>query len=338
MKRAGRLFTRVCALDNLMYSSKRAAKGVKKYRSRISCFLFNQEKELLQIQHELGTKTYLPRPYTQFTIYDPKKRTISVADFRDRVVYHALCNIIGPILDKTLVHHSYACRKNKGMHQALQQSKLWVKKNRYFLKLDIRKYFESISHVRLKQLLARKIKDQDVLWLINTIIDHVPPTYRSGCGLPIGNLTSQHFANYYLSSLDHYIKETLHIKEYLRYMDDMLFLSNDKMQLWDCFQEIRLHLQEILELTVNEKSSVLAPVTQGMPFLGFKIYPNRTWVQKSKWRRFKKKLLKRQSEYARGQIDKEYLTQSVAGMLDFLSYGDTYVLRKNFIDRYAIEV
>ncbi len=338
MKRVGNLYEKIIAFDNLVYSTQRAAKGGKKYRYSIAGFIMNQEKELLQLQRELRNKTYQPLPYQEFTIYDPKRRIISVAHFRDRVVYHALCCHIGPILDRCLIFDSYACRKNKGLHRTLKRVHAFVKQNRYFLKLDIRKYFGSIPHDRLKERLEQKIKDQDAFWLIDRIIGHVPERYTPGNGLPIGNLTSQHFANYYLSSLDHYIKQTLKIKAYLRYMDDFILLSRDKLTLWDACQEIVLYLQDHLGLQINEKATLLGPVSQGVPFLGFKLYPDKIFLLKRNWRRFKRRFIKRQNAYLEGSISEEDLIASVGSMSDFIEYGNTYALRKKFIEKFAIEI
>ena len=338
MKRAKNLYDKICSFQNLVNSVHKAAKGRKKYRYSIATFLLNMEKEVLQLQRELLTQTYIPSTYSQFIIYDPKIRTISVAKFRDRVVYHALCNYAGTVLDNTLISDSYACRKNKGIHSALKKAAQFIKTNRYFLKLDIQKFFESISHEKLYELIQRKIKDKKTLWLIKQVIENVPPNYSKGFGLPIGNLTSQYFGNYFLGFLDHYIKQQLKIKAYIRYMDDMLLLAEDKITLWSAFQEIYLYLKDELTLKLNEKAIRLAPVNQGIPFLGFKIYPHKIFILKKNWKRFKKKFLKQQQRYINGKITKETLIQSIASMTDYICQADTSNLRKNFIDRFSIEI
>ena len=338
MKRTGYLFAPICDFHNLLVATRLAARGGKKYRPTIAAFLLNQEKELVRLQQQLQDKSYRPRPYRQFTIYDPKQRTISVADFRDRVVYHALCRHLGPLLDKSIIDDSYACRPGKGLHLALSRASSFVNCGGYFLKLDIAKYFDSIDHHRLKALLARKIKDRDVLWLIDVIIDHVLPGNQLGRGLPIGNLTSQHFANYYLSPMDHHIANDLRIHRYCRYMDDMLLLAKDKNQLWGAYQEIVLFLQERLGLTLKDRATLLAPVEQGVPFLGFKIFPGRIRLLKKSWKRFKKHYLRRRCQYYAGEITAEKLVQSITSMTNYIACGDTGSLRGKFFDTNPIEV
>ena len=338
MKRAGNLYDKICSFSNIIQSIHKAAKGNKKYRKKIATFILNSEKEALQLQKELLTQTYIPLPYSQFTIYDPKIRIISVAQFRDRVVFHALCNYAGTILDNSLISDSYACRKNKGMHRALKKANQFIKKSSYFLKLDIEKFFETISHKKLYELIQCKIKDKKTLWLIQQIIKKVPQNYSNGFGLPIGNLTSQYFANFYLSSLDHYIKQELKIKAYTRYMDDMLLLGRDKIILVSAFQEIEAFLRERLDLRLNEKATKLGRVTQGIPFLGFRICPHKIFILQKNWKRFKKKFIKQQNKYLQGKITQQALIQSISSMTEYICHADTSNLRKNFIDRFSIEI
>lgn len=241
-------------------------------------------------------------------------------------------------MEKTLIPDSYACRTDKGMHRALFRTVDLTKTNHYFLKLDIRKYFETISHSKLKEMVCRKIKDENALWLIDTIIEHVPKNYSNGYGLPIGNLTSQHFANFFLSPLDHYIQEKLKVKAYLRYMDDMLLMSSQKNLLWSAFQDIVIFIQDRLELKLKEKATCLAPIVQGIPFLGYKIYPNKVWIQKKNWRRFKRKFMARQEDFRQAKISSEKLARSVSGMLNYLSYANTGALLKKFLARFDVEI
>jgi len=338
VKRVGNLFQKIISLDNLFLATKLASRGNKKYKPHIARFLFYLERELLQLHEELQSSRYMPGPYRVFTIFDPKKRLISVAPFRDRVVYHAMCNHIGPILDRSMIPDSYACRKGKGMHRALKRAKFFIQKNAYFLKIDIAQFFPSVDHNKIKFLLSRKIKDPRVLDLISKIVDNVPPHYSQGKGLPIGNLTSQHFANYFLTPLDHHIKENLRIKAYLRYMDDLLLAAKEKVILWKAYQEIDLFLRESLGLYINFPATHLAPVSQGAPFLGFKIYPEKMLLQKKNWKRFKDRYLQRARQWKQGEISSEKLVQSIASMEGFLAIGNTYRLRKKFFENHSFEV
>ena len=197
MKRHGNLFERIVTFDNLLLASQRAMRG-KKNKNSAASFCFNLENEILTLKEELDASTYLPRPYTQFEIREPKVRKICSSDFRDRVVHHAVCNLIEPIFERRAVFDSYACRNKKGSHLGVVRCQMFARKFQYYLKCDIRKYFESMDHVVLKNLLCRLFKDQRLLKLLDLIIDHAVPGNMPGKGVPIGNLTSQHFANFYL--------------------------------------------------------------------------------------------------------------------------------------------
>ena len=163
------------------------------------------------------------------------------------MVHHAICNIIEPILEQSFIHHSYACRVGKGTHSAVRQAQKFSGKYDYYLKCDIKKYFASIDHIVLQEILARKFKDPDLIWLLNTIIDGAESN-QPGYGIPIGSLTSQHFANLYLDRLDHFVKDTLRVKGYLRYMDDFLLFSDDKAILHVYHSYLKTFLHDKLKL------------------------------------------------------------------------------------------
>jgi RNA-directed DNA polymerase len=197
MKRANGLFEPMIRFDNLIRAAGRASRG-KRHQPAVARFLFDLEPGLLRLQAALANGTYRPGRYTVFEIRDPKRRRICAAPFRDRVVHHAVYNILEPYLDKRLIFDTYACRTGKGGHAAIHRAQRFARRHRYFLKCDIKRYFESIDHNILKVLLRRIIKDRRLLAILGTIIDHQPPYTELGRGLPIGNLTSQHFANLYL--------------------------------------------------------------------------------------------------------------------------------------------
>jgi RNA-directed DNA polymerase len=202
MRRIGNLKCSFLSFENLFRAYKKAFKSTKNYEACI--FTFNIEKELLLLQEELDTGNYLPGDYRYFTILDPKKREISVAPFRDRVVHHTLINILEPLYEKRFISASYATRKNKGTHKAIAKAQQLQRNNHWYLKMDVRKYFGSINHKILLRIIKRKIKDPFVIFLCKTIIA------KGGdgiTGLPIGNLTSQFFANVYLDIFDHFIKD-----------------------------------------------------------------------------------------------------------------------------------
>lgn len=272
MKRCGNLFEEITSFENPVVAAKRAFRG-KKDKARVARFYFDMENELLCIREELRNKTYKPRPLWIFRIREPKVREIGASDFRDRVVHHAVCNLIEPILERGYVHHSYACRAGKGTHRAVRQAQIFSRRNRYFLKCDIKHYFASIDREVLKEIIARKFKDHDLIWLLSTIMDIAQSDQLGKC-IPIGSLTSQHFANLYLDRLDYYIKDYLRVKSYLRYMDDFILFGADKTDLHLLHFDIRNFLHDVLELELKEHATMLAPVLDGIPFLDFRIFPN----------------------------------------------------------------
>jgi len=256
MKRYGNLFPQIVAFENLLTAAKKAQKA-KRYKKNVLAFNDNLENEIFQLQEALNAKTYQPGAYTTFEIKEPKPRLISAAPYRDRVVHHALCNIIEPIFERTFVAESYANRKGFGTHKALQRFIQFARSNRCLLQCDIQKYFPSIDHAILKSLLRRKIKCPNTLWLVDTIIDNSNPqvpvvAYFPGDdlltpqsrrhGLPIGNLTSQFLANVYLNGFDHFVKEKLKISQYVRYVDDFALFSDD----YDLLKAARLAIEDYL--------------------------------------------------------------------------------------------
>lgn len=256
MKRHGNLWPRVVDFANLEAAARQAQRG-KRYRENVLEFNYNLEGELLALHGELESKSYQPGPYRTFHIVEPKKRMISAAPYRDRVVHHALCNVIVPIFERTFIHDSYANRVGFGTHRALRRFTKFARANKYVLQCDLQKYFASIDHDILKKLIRRKVKCRDTLWLIDTIVDHsnkqepaafyfpgddlFTPSERRR-GLPIGNLTSQFFANVYLNGFDHFVKEKLSVARYVRYVDDFALFSDDREFLAEARRAIEDHL------------------------------------------------------------------------------------------------
>ena len=259
MKRLGRLWPESISFDNLLNAYLKARKG-KQSVPAVAEFSLNLESELLNLQQELTDLTYRTGRYRLFTIYERKKRQIAAAPFRDRVVHHAIMNIVEPPIDRRFIFDSYACRQGKGVHAAVNRYQQWSKHYPYVLKMDIELYFPSIDHNILKAKLRYYLKDRYVLRLLDRIIDTAPaatgrtdfyslpgddpltPLERT-TGLPIGNLTSQFFANLYLDAVDHFIKEQLRVRAYLRYVDDLVILGRNKVLL----HEIRENISERLE-------------------------------------------------------------------------------------------
>lgn len=349
MKRYGNLYGDIISFENLLLASKKAFRG-KLGKRKVAEFYFELEKELLRLREELLNKTYEPRPLRTFLIFEPKEREIGASDFRDRVVHHAICNIIEPIFERSFIYHSYACREGKGTHRAIRQAQVFSRKYRYFLKCDIRKYFASIDHDILKEMLSRKFKDPDLLWLLFIIIDSSTidsftidssigsSTIISGSdvkrkGLPIGSLTSQQFANLYLDRLDHYIKDSLGVKAYLRYMDDFILFSDEKSELHLLHAEIRSFLKRELKLELKEKETVLAPMTEGIPFLGFRIFPNLIRLKHENKKRALKKIKLTNEAFNSGKLDEDEYARSLMSSTEHLKSGSTYRLRKDIFGK-----
>jgi RNA-directed DNA polymerase len=331
LKRVGHLYGRLCDFGHLYRSFKKAYEG--SGGTEESCrFRFHLEKELLRLKQELESGSYQPGEYRYFTISDPKERTISVAPFRDRVVHHALVRVIEPIIEKRFIHDTFANRNGKGTHKAVERAHFFVGKFEYFLKADISKYFDSINHTLLLELLNRSIKDVDIMNLASRILINSDRSRKSdeGRGLPIGNLTSQFFANLYLDPLDHHIKDRLAVPGYVRYMDDVVLFSDSKEYLRSRLNDLDVFIRTRLQLRLKESATSLNSTKKGLPFLGFLIFPGTIRVRQDNLRRMKRKMKRRLAEYHEGKIDEEALSSSFRSMYEHLAFADTLLLRREF--------
>ncbi|MFA5432781.1 MAG: reverse transcriptase/maturase family protein [Candidatus Paceibacterota bacterium] len=285
MKAFDNLFDLICSFENIYRAYLKARKD-KRYKKDILIFSFNLEDNLLEIKEELEKGIYKHGKYIEFIVKDSKKRLIKAPIFKDRVMHHALCNIIGPIFERTFVFDSYACRKEKGTHEAIKRLRSFLKENEesYCLKRDISKYFDSVDHAILLSLIKKKIKDKRIIWLIREILDSSFSKER-GIGIPIGNLTSQLFANIYLSRLDYFVKDILREGMYIRYMDDFLFLG-EKHKLHEVAQKTEQFLEKELKLGINLKKDCIFPVDIGIEFVGYVVFENYILLRKSTVKRF----------------------------------------------------
>lgn len=286
MKSWNNLYPAICALVNLHDAARKARKH-KTRREDVERFELHRERYLQQLREELLSERWQPSPYRQFQIHDPKTRTISAAPYRDRVVHHALCNVIAPLVERRFIHDSYSCRIGKGTEAGRERCRRFTNRYRYVLKCDVRKYFESIDHEMLLEKIARIIRCRPTFDLCRRIVsssaveeppkawypgdDLLTPTERS-CGLPIGNLTSQLWANLYLDRLDHTICEDLRVPAYVRYTDDFLVWANHKAFLNDSRERIEYELHQE-RLALHERKTRMFPVRCGVPFLGFRFFP-----------------------------------------------------------------
>lgn len=351
MKRHANLWPQVTNFQNLYQAARQAQQG-KRFRPNVLAFNFALEQELFRLQAELQDHTYRPGPYKAFVIRDPKSRLISAAPYRDRVVHHALCAIIIPLVERTFIHDSYANRLGYGTHRALQRFTHFARSSRYVLQCDIRKYFPSIDHALLKVALRRKIKCPDTLWLIDTIIDGSNPQgeevehfwgddlltpLQRRKGLPIGNLTSQFFANVYLNGFDHFVKERLKASKYLRYVDDFALFSDDRSFLVKSHIAIRDYLTN-LRLRLHPIKTQLFETRHGANFVGFRVLPDRIRVRSDNLQRSRHRCRQLQRDFAAGELSLKELVQRLQSWEAHLLHGDTHRLRRRLFDDLVFKV
>lgn len=325
MKRKGFLIEEISSWHNLNLAFYKACKG-KGLLQEVLLYKKNLDSNLRLLQAQILSGNISVGKYHYFTIYDPKERVICAATFDERVLHHAIMNVCHSIFEKTMIYDSYATRIDKGIYKALDKVFLNMHKYRYVAKLDVRKYFDSISHVKLNDLLATKFKDERLLAIFSKIINSYET--KEGKGLPIGNLTSQYFANFYLSALDHYVKEQLRVPIYVRYMDDMLLLSNDLEFLKNAVLEINKYV-EILHLTL--KPVVINKTDLGVSFLGYKLFPHKILLNKASKRRFKQKMELYSNNLKRKYWTEKQYKEHIVPLLSFADKAYTKNMRKGIL-------
>ncbi len=346
MKTYKHLYPRIHEFENLHRAYRDARRG-KRHKESVAAFEFDLEDNLLNLQTELETETYQPGAYHHFYITEPKRRKISAAPFRDRVVHHALCNVIEPIFEARFIHDSYACRVGKGTHRALDRCTEFAQKYPYVLKCDIQRFFPSIDHQVLRGLLARYIADPQVMRLIDLILnsgrgvlaDEYAMRWFPGDdlfavlrprGLPIGNLTSQFWANVYLNELDQFVKRVLRCHAYVRYVDDFLLFDDDKAQL-HCWRAEVAQFLERLRLTLHDKKSIVFPVSVGIDFLGFRVFPTHRRLRRENVRRFIRRFRWQRDRYRVGQLPLDAFTRSVQSWISHSQSASSYRLRAQIL-------
>lgn len=332
------LYQDIYALDNLYLASKKAQKG-KRSNNAVARFWLYEDRELLQMHHELKSKSYRFGGYRKF-IYADKgiERRISVAPFRDRVLHHAIMNQIEPLFQKRFIHDSYANQKRKGTLKALKRARYYANRHRYVLQLDIRKFFPSIDHDILFSRLARKIACQDTLALLKALIansnrqddaffyfaeDTLFTPFERKKGIPLGNLTSQFFGNLYLDPFDHYLKEVLGVKGYIRYVDDLCLFADSKEELLALIRPIEEYLAR-LRLKLHPDKTKLSSTQEGFVFLSHRIYPTHFYLTSKAIRRSRRSLKKVRYDYAYHKIDLPQAKNRIFGTVGFLRMGSNY--------------
>lgn len=320
MKRHGDLWDKIITYDNLYLAYTKARKG-KSTRTAVLRFEKDIKGNIFKLQELLRSKQFTTSPYKSKTIYEPKQREIYILPFYpDRIVQHALLQVIIPIWDNLMIDDSYSCRKGKGMHTASSKTMLHVKKYKYYLQCDISKFYPSINHNTLIKIIHNKIKCKNTLWLLENIIRSFPGIANT----PIGNYTSQWFGNLYMNELDTYVKQR--VKPYLRYCDDFIMFHDDKQFLNQLGKDIEIFLRDKLQLTYSKCNVV--PTHQGVDFLGYRHFENYVLLRKSTARRVKKRLPELKKNLKKGTITKEQYQSSIASTKGWCKWANTHNLLK----------
>ncbi|GAB4452567.1 MAG: RNA-directed DNA polymerase [Anaerolineae bacterium] len=341
MKTHKNLYPQIYTWDNLERAYRKARTG-KRRLAPVADFEWAWESELLRLEAELREQRYRPGPYHSFHIHEPKKRLISAAPFRDRVVHHALCNIIEPLFERRFIFDSYANRRGKGTHRALDRCTQFARRYRYVLTCDVKQHFPSIDHAILAQILGRVIACPETMALIGKIIasgegvlaEEYEMQYFDGDdlfaplrprGLPIGNLTSQFWSNCYVNPLDQFIKRELKCPAFIRYVDDMLLFADDLATLHRWRAEI-IDFAATLRLKLHESRAQPRPVTAGIPFLGFVVYPDHRRLKGRKAVAARRRLWAAYAAYRRGELEQARVEAAIHGWLGHAQHGDTWGL------------
>lgn len=328
MKRLGRIWEDIISVDNLYLAFKKASKR-KHHLNSVRNIEDNLDKYIYELHSMLCRREFTTSKYKQYCIYEPKKRVISSLPFYpDRIVQHAVLNILCEYWDRLMIFDSYSCRKNKGQHRGSNRCKQYVREYKYVLHCDISKFYDSLNHNILKSILRNKIKDIYVLNILDDIIDSVKVNLRGqfGVGVPIGSLLSQWFGNLYMNELDMYIKHHLKCIPYIRYCDDFLLFSNEKKELNEYLVKITCF---ITKLELKFSKARIYPVTHGVDFLGYRHFRGYTLIRKSTVKRMKlriKKILSFPEDFSARRLKK--VQGQVSSMNGWLRHANSYNLKR----------
>ena len=337
--------------ENMVLAWRKAARG-KRGTASVARFEYRAEEHLADLRANLIAGTYHPGAYVHFHIKDPKRRKISAIRFRDRVVHHALCAVTEPRFERLFIADSYANRKAKGTHRAVDRLQSFARRYRYVLRADIVQHFASVDHAILLDILRPQVPEPDVMGLVETIVDSgrgvLDDEYRyvrfpgddllAICrprGLPIGNLTSQFWSNCYLHPFDVFVKRELGCRAYLRYVDDFALFGDTKRELWALKAAIIERLARLRLVIHNTRTQVL-PVVAGIPWLGFVVYPTHRLVKASKVRHAHRRLRARLAAYHAGAISFAELDASIQGWINHVGHADSWGLRRHILDTLPI--
>lgn len=319
MKRHGDLYRKIISEENLKLAYQKSRKG-KAWQRNVKEIDQRQEYYLSELLHILQNKEYKTSQYKTKMIYEPKFRTIYILPYYpDRILQHAIMNVLEPIWDKLFIYDSYACRQGKGQHKGSLRCMQFVKRNKYCLKCDISKFYPSVNHEKLLKIIKRKIKCKDTLLLLEEIINSI----EGESNVPIGNYLSQWFGNLYMNELDQLIKHKYHIKDYIRYCDDFLLFSNNKEKLNQMKLIIEKFITEQLKMKLSKCD--LFPVTQGVDFLGYRHFPQGyILLRKTTAKRVKKRLKSLFWKVKHKKISKESAISTIASTKGWLRWANTH--------------
>ena len=341
----------MCSWASLLRAFQRASCG-KRRRPAVAAFDHRHADRLLELQRELLLGEYRPGPYTHFVIHEPKRRRISAARFRDRIVHHALCATIEARFERVFIPDSYANRLGKGTHRAVERCQHFSRQYPYVLRADIRQHFASIDHAILLKGLRRKIPEPDIMALVGAILDggadalndeydmvwFADDDLLAACrprGLPIGNLSSQFWSNCYLHPFDLFVKRELGCRAYLRYVDDFALFAHDKATLWRWKTAIRERLAD-LRLTVHERSTQVSPTAAGTPWLGMLVFPDHRRLKARKVRHASRHFRARYEAYHSGEISFGEFDASVRGWIAHAAHADSWGLRRHMLAPFVL--
>ncbi|MBK6932546.1 MAG: RNA-directed DNA polymerase [Saprospirales bacterium] len=323
MKRPGYLIEQIADMANLELAWHKAQRG-KGAKAQVFLFGKNLRENLRVLQAQILSGELEIGGYHYFTVYDPKKRQICAAPFPQRVLHHALVNVCHPYFEQQQIYDSYASRSGKGTYAALERAAVFNSRYAWFLKLDVRKYFDSLDHGVVRSQLCRLFKDPQLLGIFDRILDSY--AVQPGRGVPIGNLTSQYVANHYLSPADHYARETLRVPAYVRYMDDMVLWHDEKAALLEAGQQIQDYIGERLKLEL--KPFCLNKNTAGLPFLGYLLYPGATRLAHRSRRRYIQKINQYQTWLDNGVWTQQEFQNHVTPLTAFTEHADAKAFRQ----------
>ena len=331
------LWIELCSYKNLEIAFKKARK-YKTLKSYVLEFEKNLEEKLLLLRSELLLHSYKPKPLQTFIVRDPKTRKISKSDFRDRVVHHALCNIIEPTFEEYFIYDSYANRKGKGALKALQRFDYFKRKvskndtkNCFVLKCDIKHYFKTVDHKILLNTVKIKVQDKNIIWFIKKILQNYNNREKNK-GMPLGNLTSQFFVNVYLNELDYFVKHELKIKYYIRYVDDFVVLYDNYKSLEKYKDAINKFLIENLKIELHPDKSKIIKLDKGVNLLGFRVFYYYRLLKKVNKRKFDKKFREQLNFYKNTEISYKDFIKSLQGWFGYSMWANTYKLRIKIIE------